>query len=64
MVVGFTTTMRSVPITTDVVSSNAARDGVYSIQHYMIKFASDLPQVDCFFSVLRFSPQIKLTTAI
>ena len=30
------------PITTAVVSSNAVRDEVYSIQHYVIKFVSDL----------------------
>jgi hypothetical protein len=33
---------------------------VYSIQHYMIKFVSDLPQVCCFFRVLWFPPAIKL----
>ena len=32
----------SVPITTNVVSSNPAHDDVYSIQHYVIKFVSDL----------------------
>jgi hypothetical protein len=30
------------PITTAVVSSNPVRDEVYSIQHYVIKFVSDL----------------------
>jgi hypothetical protein len=30
--------MQSVPITTKVVSSNAAHGEVYSIQHYVIKF--------------------------
>ena len=42
MVVGFTTTLQSVPITTEVVSSNPVHDDVYSIQHYVIKFVSDL----------------------
>jgi hypothetical protein len=33
---------------------------VYSIQHYMIKFVSDLRQVGGFIRVLRFPPPIKL----
>jgi hypothetical protein len=37
MVVGFTTTCAV--STTKVVSSNPAHVGVYSIQHYVIKFA-------------------------
>ena len=37
------------PITTNVVSSNSAHGEVYSIQHYMIKFVSDLRQVGGFF---------------
>ena len=35
-------TMQSVPITTNVVSSNPAHGEVYSIQHYVIKFVSEL----------------------
>jgi hypothetical protein len=31
-----------VPITTNVVSSNHAHGEVYSMQHYIIKFVSDL----------------------
>jgi len=34
---------------------------VYSIQHYVIKFASDLRQVGGFLQVLQFPPPIKLT---
>jgi len=34
------------------------------IQHYMIKFVSDLRQVRGFLWVLRFLPPIKLTTMI
>jgi hypothetical protein len=34
---------------------------VYSIQHYVIKFVSDLRQVGGFLRVLRFHPPIKLT---
>ena len=55
MVVGFTTTytLQSVPVTTKVVSSNSAHSEVYSIQHYVIKFVSDLRKVGGF---LRFPP--------
>jgi hypothetical protein len=60
--VGFSTTfMQSVPITTKVVSSNPVHGEVYSIQHYVIKFVSDLRQVGGF---LQFPPPIKLTTTI
>jgi len=34
--------MQSVPITTKVVSSNPVQGEVYSIQHIVIKFVSDL----------------------
>ena len=34
--------VHSVPITTKVVSSNPVHREVYSIQHYVIKFVSDL----------------------
>jgi len=37
-----------VPITTKVVSSNPIHGNVYSIQHYVIKFLSDLRQVGGF----------------
>ena len=40
--------MQSVPITTKVVSSNLAHGKVYSIQHYVIKFISNLWQVSDF----------------
>jgi len=33
---------------------------VYSIQHYVIQFVSDLRQVGGFFQVIRFPPPIKL----
>ena len=46
MVVEFTKLpVQSVPITTIVVSVNPDQVKVYSIQHYMIKFVSDLRQV-------------------
>ena len=64
MVVGFTTTCAfSQPITSKVVSSNPIHGDVYSIQHYVIKFVSDLRQVDSFLWVLQFPP-IKLIAMI
>jgi hypothetical protein len=55
--------LQSVPITTKIVSSNnSSHVEVYSIQHYMIKFGSDLREVDGFLRVLRLPPLIKLTT--
>jgi len=49
MVVGFTKLpMQSVLITNNVVSSNLAHGEVYSIQHYVLKFDSDLRQVVVF----------------
>jgi hypothetical protein len=41
--------MQSVPITTSFVGSNRVHGEVYSIQHYVIKFVSDLRQVGSFF---------------
>ena len=40
--------MQSVTISTKVVSSNFTHDEVYSIQHYVIKFLSDLRQAGAF----------------
>jgi hypothetical protein len=37
---------------------------VYSIQHYVIKFVSDLRHVGGFLMVPRFPPPIKLTATI
>jgi hypothetical protein len=48
--------MQSVPITTNVVGSNPSHDEVYSIQHYVIKFVSDLRLIGGFLQVLRFPP--------
>ena len=56
--------VQSVPITTKVVSSNPSHGKVYSIQHYVIKFVSDLCQVCGFLRVFRVSPPIKLTAMI
>ena len=40
--------VQSVPITTNVVSLNPIHGEVYSIQHYVIKFVSDMQQVGGF----------------
>ena len=64
MLVGFTTTY--------AISAYHHRRGdfelrsceVYSIQHYVIKFVSDLRQVDGFLRALRFPTPIKLTATI
>jgi len=56
--------VQSVPIITKVVSSNSAYSELYSIQHYVIKFGSDLRKVDGFLWVLGFPSPIKLTATI
>jgi hypothetical protein len=56
--------MQSEPITTKVVISHPGHGKVYSIQHYVIKFVSDLWQVCGFLLVLQFPPPMKLTTTI
>ena len=53
--------MQSVLITNNVVSSNLAHGEVYSIQHYVVKYLSNLRQVGGFLRVLRYPPPIKLT---
>ena len=55
--------LQSVPITTNV-SSIPAHGEVYSIQHYVAQFVSDLRKVSGFLRVLQFSPPIILTTTI
>jgi hypothetical protein len=64
MLVGFTTTYATVPIATNVVSLNPAHREVYSIQHYVIKFVSDLQQVGGFLQLLWFPQPKKLTATI
>ena len=56
--------VQSVPITTKVASSIPAHGDVYSVQHYVIKFVSDLLQVGGFLRVLQFPPPIQLTATI
>jgi len=60
MVVGFTAIYAISPITSKVVTLNPAHCEVYSIQHYVIMFVSDLRQVSGFHRVLQFPPPIKL----
>jgi len=56
--------VQSVPITTNIVSSNPVHGEVYSIQHYVIKFVIVLWQVCDFLRILPFPPPIKLTATI
>ena len=49
------------PLVADKGSSNPAHGELYTIQHYVIKFVSDLRQVGGLVRVLRFPPVIKLT---
>ena len=55
--------MQSMPITAKFVSLNPAHGEVYSIQHYVIKFISDLRQVG-FLRVPRFPRPIELIATI
>jgi hypothetical protein len=56
--------VQSVPIITNVVSSNPVIGELYSMQHYVIQFVSDLRQVGCFLRVLPFPLSIKLTSKV
>ena len=51
-------------IITKVVSLNPVHGEVHLIQLYVIKFVSDLRQIDGFLRVLQFPPQIKLIGTI
>jgi hypothetical protein len=53
--------VQSVPIITNVVSSNPVHGEGHLIQHYVKKFVSDLRQVGGFLQILRFPSPIKLT---
>ena len=54
----------NIDITTNIVGFESRSGGVYSIQHYVITFLSDLRQISGFLWVLRFPPPIKLTATI
>ena len=56
--------VQSVPITINVVSLNPVHGEVYLIQHYVLKFVSNLWQVGGFLRVLQFPTLIKLTVKI
>ena len=58
LVIGFATTCAKLP--NNVVSSNPDHGEVHLIQHYVIKFVSDLRQVCGFLRILRLPPPIKL----
>jgi len=64
MVVGFTIICAISLITTEVLSLNPVHSEVYSIQHYVIEFVSNLRQVRGFLWILRFPPPRKLTATI
>jgi hypothetical protein len=49
-------------ITNKFVSLNPTHGEEYSVQHYVIKFVSDLQQVGGFLRIPLFPSQIKLTT--
>jgi hypothetical protein len=51
-------TVQWVPITNEVMSLNPVHGEVYSIQHYVIKFVSDLRQVGGFLRVLWFPKKL------
>jgi hypothetical protein len=52
---------QSMPITTKVESSNLAHGELYTVQHYVIKFVSDLRKVSGF---LKFPPPNMLSLSI
>ena len=56
--------MQSVPIITNVASSNSVHGEVYSIQHNVEKFVGEFQQVTGFLQELMFPQQIKLTATI
>jgi hypothetical protein len=58
------TIMQSVPITTNIGEFESSSSEMYLIQHYVIKFVSNMRQVCGFLWVLRFPPSIKSTAMI
>ena len=60
-VVGFTNQRPSI---TNVGFSNPVHGEVYSVQHKVIKFVSDMRQVGSFFRVYPFPPPIKLVATV
>jgi hypothetical protein len=64
MVFGFTITYIINAYNHQSCGSNRTHGEVYSIQHYVIKFVSDLRQVGRFLRLLLFPLPTKLTAAI
>jgi len=64
VVVGFTTTCAISAYHHESCDFEPVHGEVYSIQHYVIKFVSDLRQVGGFLQVLRFPPPIQLIATI
>ena len=64
MRVGFMTYVCNQRLSPITLKFEASSGEVYSIQHYVIKFVSDLRQVGEFLRVLRFPPPIILTPTI
>jgi hypothetical protein len=64
MVVGFTTTYAINAYHHKCCEFESHSGEVYSVQHYVIKFVSNLWQNNGFLRVLRFPPRIKLTPMI
>jgi hypothetical protein len=64
MVVGFTATYAISAYHHWCCEFESLSGEVYSIQHYVMKFVSDLPQVGGSLQVLQFPPLIKVTAPI
>jgi hypothetical protein len=64
MVVGYTSTCTTSAYHNQSCELESCSGEVYSIQHFVIEFVSDLRQVCGFLLVLRFPPPIKLTATI
>ena len=64
MVVGFITTYAISAYHYLCCKFESRLGEMYFIQHYVIKFVSDLQQVGSFLRVLQFPPPIKLTATI
>jgi len=62
MVIGFTTTYVISAYHHNSCEFDCTHGEVYSIQHHVIKFVSDLQMVGGFLQALQFPPPIKLTT--
>ena len=62
IVVGLTT--NPVISVTMIMSQNSGHGEVYSIQEYVIKLVSDMPQLGSFLWILRIPPSIKLIAGI